>query len=217
MSNINPWEQAYLRFETPEEEIEKFIGRLNQLGQKEWPRDLKIIEIFCGRGNGLIALKRLGFTNLMGVDLSPALLKSYQGDSALCASDCRWLPLADGSCDMVIVQGGLHHLPVLPDDLELTLAEVKRALRPGGKFVMVEPWLTPFLRVIHFLSEQRIVRRLSKKFDAFATMVHYERETYFSWLGCQKDVNNIINNLFFKEYLNISKGKYIFIGSKSVT
>ena len=177
MSNINPWEQAYLRFETPEEEIEKFIGRLNQLGQKEWPRDLKIIEIFCGRGNGLIALKRLGFTNLMGVDLSPALLKSYQGDSALCASDCRWLPLADGSCDVVIVQGGLHHLPVLPDDLELTLAEVKRALRPGGKFVMVEPWLTPFLRVIHFLSEQRIVRRLSKKFDAFATMVHYERET----------------------------------------
>lgn len=214
MSNINPWEQAYLRFETPEEEIEKFIGRLNQLGQKEWPRDLKIIEIFCGRGNGLIALKRLGFTNLMGVDLSPALLKSYQGDSALCASDCRWLPLADGTCDMVIVQGGLHHLPVLPDDLELTLAEVKRALRPGGKFVMVEPWLTPFLRVIHFLSEQRIVRRLSKKFDAFATMVHYERETYFSWLGQPEKLLLVFRRHFSEVFFRKQYGKVLFIGNR---
>src|SRR5437762_12555511 len=51
----NPWEAAYLRFETPEEEIRKFIGRLNRLGARQWPSDAEIVELFCGRGNGLVA------------------------------------------------------------------------------------------------------------------------------------------------------------------
>src|SRR5438132_7278717 len=51
----DPWEAAYLRFETPEQEIQKFIARLNRLGAPQWPRDSEIVELFCGRGNGLIA------------------------------------------------------------------------------------------------------------------------------------------------------------------
>src|SRR5439155_8665936 len=49
--SLDPWEAAYLRFETPEEEIQKFIGRLNRLGAPQWPRDAEIVELFCGRGN----------------------------------------------------------------------------------------------------------------------------------------------------------------------
>jgi len=79
----DPWEAAYLRFETPEEEIQKFIGRLTRLGASQWPRDAEIVELFCGRGNGLIALQRLGFTRLEGVDLSPRLLAQFKG-SAKC-------------------------------------------------------------------------------------------------------------------------------------
>lgn len=214
MATPNPWEQAYLRFETPEEEIQKFIRRLNQLGQDKWSRDLKIVEIFCGRGNGLIALQRLGFKNVIGIDLSPALLKTYQGHAPLCASDCRWLPLADNSCDIVIVQGGLHHLPVLPDDLELTVAEVHRALCSGGKFVVVEPWLTPFLRLIHFLSERRIIRAILPKFDAFATMVHYERETYFNWLRQPDIVYAVIANKLLAISCTKKFGKISFVGKK---
>src|SRR3982074_2773992 len=55
----DPWEAAYLRFESPEEEIRKFIKRLTRLGAPQWPRDAEIVELFCGRGNGLIALQRL--------------------------------------------------------------------------------------------------------------------------------------------------------------
>src|SRR5215471_20969153 len=75
----DPWEAAYLRFETPEEEIRKFIGRLNRLGARQWPREAEIVELFCGRGNGLVALQRLGFTRLEGVDLSPRLIAQYKG------------------------------------------------------------------------------------------------------------------------------------------
>ncbi|MGH9741336.1 MAG: hypothetical protein ACRD51_03190, partial [Candidatus Acidiferrum sp.] len=64
----DPWEAAYLRFETPQEEVQKFLNRLTRLGAAEWPRDAEIVELFCGRGSGLLALARLGFTHLEGVD-----------------------------------------------------------------------------------------------------------------------------------------------------
>ena len=67
----DPWEAAYLRFETPEQEIRKFVKRLRALGVSKWPRDNEIVELFCGRGNGLRALQSLGFTRVEGVDLSP--------------------------------------------------------------------------------------------------------------------------------------------------
>src|SRR5690349_24204483 len=120
----DPWEAAYLRFETPEEEIHKFIGRLNRLGARQWPRDAEIVELFCGRGNGLVALQRLGFTRLEGVDLSPRLIAQYKGTANCIVADCRKLPFADRSKDVLIVQGGLHHLPNLPADLEQTFSEM---------------------------------------------------------------------------------------------
>ncbi|MDC0326254.1 class I SAM-dependent methyltransferase, partial [bacterium] len=68
------WEEAYQRFESPEEEIEKFIKRLKSMGLEDRPRNIRVVELFCGRGGGLIALKRLGFTKMEGVDLSETLL-----------------------------------------------------------------------------------------------------------------------------------------------
>ena len=62
------WEEAYARFETPAQERQKFHQRFRQLGVYHWPRDIKILELFCGRGNGLIALQEAGFTNLEGAD-----------------------------------------------------------------------------------------------------------------------------------------------------
>lgn len=57
------WEEAYQRFETEEEEIQKFIKRLNDAGQKDWRKDAQIVELFCGRCNDIRALERLDFTN----------------------------------------------------------------------------------------------------------------------------------------------------------
>ena len=67
------WEEAYRRFESPEEEIEKFIKRLKAMGFQNHDPDNRVIELFCGRGGGLTALKRLGFNCLEGVDLSETL------------------------------------------------------------------------------------------------------------------------------------------------
>src|SRR5262249_22236184 len=122
------WESAYLRFETPEREIRKFVRRLKKLGARTWRRDSRVVELFCGRGNGRRALAQLGFSRVNGVDLSANLLSHGPTDFQLVLADCRELPFAAGSQDFAIVHGGLHHLPTLPEDLERTMGEVRRVL-----------------------------------------------------------------------------------------
>jgi ubiquinone/menaquinone biosynthesis C-methylase UbiE len=208
------WEEAYNRFETTEEEIAKFIKRLNHAGQKDWNRDAQLVELFCGRCSGIRALEILGFNRIEGVDLSPSLLEKYKGDAQLYQADCRNLPFEDESRDIVIEQGGLHHLPDFPMDVERTLSEIHRILRSKGLFVLVEPWETPFLRLIHFLSERNLIRRISNKFDAFAAMTHYEKETYYRWLSAKEEILPLINRYFAVTHCQKRYGKLFFIGQK---
>jgi ubiquinone/menaquinone biosynthesis C-methylase UbiE len=208
----DPWEAAYLRFETPEQEIGKFIGRLRKLGANEWPRDGELVELFCGRGNGLNALERLGFTHIEGVDLSPRLIAQYQGRARCIVGDCRKLPFADRSKDVLIVQGGLHHLPALPDDLEQAFAEMQRVLRKEGRIVFVEPWLTPFLRFVHWVSEIPLARCVSNRMDALATMIHFERRTYQQWLTQPELIRKIAGTHFLPVHESFAWGKWNFVG-----
>jgi SAM-dependent methyltransferase len=206
------WEAAYRRFETPEEEIRKFVARLNAFGASSWPKYDQIVEIFCGRGNGLKALKQLGFQRLEGVDLSEKLLLQYEGDAQCYVADCRNLPFEDGSRDVVIVQGGMHHLPLLPDDLNAVLKEVHRVLRPGGRFYAVEPWRTPFLTFVHFVSERSLARRLWDKLDALAVMTEHERTTYEQWLGRGPEILSLLDHYFVQNFSTQSWGKLRYAG-----
>jgi SAM-dependent methyltransferase len=206
------WEDAYVRFETPEEEVDKFTRRLRSLGESEWGRESKIVDIFCGRGNGLKALEGLGFTSLEGVDISGALLARYEGPAKMYEADCRSLPFENESRDIIVVQGGLHHLPNLPADLDQSLAEVRRALRPEGKFVMVEPWSTPFLQLVHFVSDIHPMRMISTKLDAFATMTHYEATTYFNWLSHPAEIIGLLQKNFIEDSRSLKWGKINFVG-----
>ena len=207
------WEAAYLRFETPEEERRKFNERLDRLGVSAWSRDSEIVEIFCGRGNGLNALQELGFTRLSGVDLSPELIAQYTGPAEMFVADCRKLPFADNSRDGVIVQGGLHHLLEIPGDLEQVLSEVCRVLRTDGKFVMVEPWLTPFLSAAHHASKVKFFKAVYPKLDALAAMIHYEAPTYTRWLESKDEILQLLADKFTSLHLKQGSGKLSFVGS----
>lgn len=208
------WEAAYLRFESPEQEIDKFRQRLVRLGADQWSRDATVVELFCGRGAALRAWEQLGFSRLEGVDLSERLLRQYQGLARRYVCDARDLPFDSASRDIVAVQGGLHHLEQLPQDLDRTLAGVARVLGPGGLFVAVEPWLTPFLRAVHAISEIKAVRRALPKIDAFATMVEHERSTYEGWLHSPELVLQLLRKHFQPKLLRIRLGKLEFVGRR---
>ena len=210
----DPWEQAYLRFESPEQEIRKFVERLKFMGATKWPRNAKIVELFCGRGSGLKALHQLGFSEVEGIDLSPSLAAAYAGPGKILVGDCRCLPFENASKDILIVQGGLHHLPVLPDDLDRVLNEAARVLRKDGLLVVVEPWATLFLSLSHALCRSRTIRRLSQKIDALATMIHYERKTYEQWLGHPGLILESVSKTFRVERCHFRWGKIYFAGRK---
>ena len=208
------WEQAYARFETPRQERSKFRKRLLRLGAQQWPKTECIGEMFCGRGNGLHALSELGFTDISGIDLSPSLLAQYHGSARTYVADCRDTGLPAQKFDRLIVQGGLHHLAVLPGDLAQTLNEFSRLLKPQGHVVAWEPWLTPFLKLVHGSLRFPFIRRAWGKLDALAVMIEHEAETYYNWLGHADQIESLLRESFEVILLHKRFGKLIFIGKK---
>jgi SAM-dependent methyltransferase len=212
VSDSDAWENAYLRFETPAAEQRKFTRRLRAAGADTWRRDALILDLFSGRGGGARALRGLGFPRVIGLDLSPRLLRA-RGDASACSvADCRELPIASRSIDIAIVHGGLHHLPRMPDDLSSTLREVARTLKPEGLFMAVEPWRTPFLDVVHWICGWPLARRSHAKIDALATMIELERPTYEAWLEHAQEILAVFDRHFVRRRLRARLGKLHYLG-----
>jgi SAM-dependent methyltransferase len=62
-------------------------------------------------------------------------------------ADARRLPFPDGSLKAIVMTDVFHHIP----DAEEFLREAVRSLRPGGRIVMVEPWVSPWSKLIYTL------------------------------------------------------------------
>lgn len=213
-SSQEPWESAYLRYETPEEETCKFLRRLRRAGALQWAREGQIVELFCGRGNGLRALERLGFSRFTGIDLSPTLAAQGFGRGRIVVGDCRRLPYATGTQDVATIHGGLHHLPRLPEDLDQTLAQIRNVLKEDGLLFVVEPWQTPFLSLAHRLVRNRFARRLSGRIDALGSMIEQEGQTYQRWLASPQLVMDSLRSFFHPEMCREAWGKLLFVGRR---
>lgn len=209
----SPWEQAYLRFETPAQEQRKFTARLRAAGADRWDRDAVILDLFSGRGGCAIALQRMGFRQVISLDLSSTLLRARGDSTGSALADCRALPIASRSVDVATVHGGLHHLLHLPDDLSSTLGEVARVLRREGLLLAVEPWRTPFLDAVHWICRSRMARRAYGRLDALATMIELERATYESWLDQDREILATFERYFAPRQSRIRLGKLHYLGS----
>ena len=60
-------------------------------------------------------------------------------------ADAQLLPVAASALKAIVMTNVFHHLP----DVPRFLSEAERALRPGGRIVMVEPWNTGWSRFVH--------------------------------------------------------------------
>jgi SAM-dependent methyltransferase len=119
----------------------------------------RVLEYGCGTGSRSFELARRG-AEVVGIDISPvgvakaaerAVAEGLESLS-FTVMDAANMTFPDGSFDMVIGEGILHHL-----DLEQSFSEIARVLRPDGRAIFQEPlghnpaieifrWLTPQLR-----------------------------------------------------------------------
>ena len=86
-------------------------------------------DLGCGPGHVAAYLAGRG-VRVVGVDLSPGMLRQAPAEVPVAAGDLRALPLADGALAAAVAFYSLIHLP--PGSERAALAEVRRVLRPGG-------------------------------------------------------------------------------------
>lgn len=104
----------------------------------------RVLEIGCGTGSLLLAVKRAQpAADVVGLDPDPAALAMARRKAGRAGVALRLdqglsqrLPYADGAFDRVLSSLMFHHLP--PAAREQTLREARRVLGPGGRFHMVD-------------------------------------------------------------------------------
>lgn len=128
--------QVYDEGESPfhkqitEDVVKKFIDPL------ELPLDAYILDLGCGPGFFLDEMKTRGYTNSLGVTLSPDDydLCNANGHQAR-KSDINFLEELDESVDLIFCRHAIEHSP-FP---YITLLEYNRVLKPHGKMYIEVP------------------------------------------------------------------------------
>lgn len=97
------------------------------------PSEGKILEL--GSGAGFLR------------DIAPGVITSevFATPGVLLVADGRQLPFADAGLDAIVMTDVFHHIP----DVAAFLAEAVRCIKPGGRVVMIEPWLTPWSQWVY--------------------------------------------------------------------
>jgi ubiquinone/menaquinone biosynthesis C-methylase UbiE len=107
-------------------------------GTTGWPY-ATALELGCGTGFFLLNLKQAGVIDAGHVtDISPGMVAVAQRNARGLGfevegrvADAERLPYDDDTFDLVVGHAVLHHIP----DVEQSLREVIRVLKPGGRFV----------------------------------------------------------------------------------
>lgn len=101
----------------------------------------RVLDVATGVGGYITILQRyLGsFTSITGMDTNKKVLCTARENFDFphihfSQMDAEYLGFDDGSFDTVNLSASLHHL----ENVRRVLAEIKRVLKPGGKFILTE-------------------------------------------------------------------------------
>ena len=99
-------------------------------------RDVSVLEVGCSRGAHMSLFGALGFSDVMGMDISLQALQLARTRN-VCQGDALHLPFADASVDLLTTAGTIMHLGPSPR-LRACLLEMARVTR--RYLFLVELW-----------------------------------------------------------------------------
>jgi SAM-dependent methyltransferase len=113
-------------------------ARLQGAADLEDRAGARVLDIGCGTGCYTRPFARRTRASVVGLDVTVSLLRKARraspSNSRFAAGDASELPFPAESFDAVVGNAVLHHLP-----LELSVPELIRVLKPGGRFCFAEP------------------------------------------------------------------------------
>ena len=122
----------------PYDSIVSFIFSNYGYLSKEERKNINILEVGCGAGNNIWFLSEEGF-NTYGIDISPSAIKFCNNNlkdknlkATINIGTFSKLPYKDNFFDIIIDRLAISHDP---EEINNTLMEVKRVLKPNGKFM----------------------------------------------------------------------------------
>jgi ubiquinone/menaquinone biosynthesis C-methylase UbiE len=143
-----------------------------------------ILEVGCGTGSLLILLKRLyPGTDVVGLDPDLKALARARHKAVRAAVSVRLdrgfgdeLPYAEASFDRVLSSLMFHHVPT--GEKDKTLREIRRTLRPGGEFHMLD--FEGLERGPHSVLRRLLHSADRLKDNSESRVLHFLREAGFS-------------------------------------
>jgi 2-polyprenyl-3-methyl-5-hydroxy-6-metoxy-1,4-benzoquinol methylase len=165
---------------------------LQRTGLSALPREARILDLGCAMGHLILQLQREGFRSVTGLDAAPAMVEAARkltgaeillGDATACD---RLAPA--GAFDAVIVSDLVHHIDQAAG-WDALLAACRGVLRDGGLLALREPWPTPMLRLLYWMSRYRVfyLGPLRARLQSFVDEDHLLRHFFAHWPGSYRE------------------------------
>jgi demethylmenaquinone methyltransferase/2-methoxy-6-polyprenyl-1,4-benzoquinol methylase len=139
----------------------------------------RVLDLAAGTATSSAALAKSGAL-VVGCDFSLGMLKVGRGRGVdLVAGDALQLPFADASFDAVTIAFGLRNTA----DIQVTLAEMRRVTKPGGRIVVCEfshPTWSPF-RTVYVNYLMRALPAVATKVSSDPAAYVYLAESIRAW------------------------------------
>jgi SAM-dependent methyltransferase len=143
------WQSAHYEEPFYSQRTAKLPVKLQRLGIFGMPRDIRVLDACCGRGEALLALRNAGFRNLVGIDATPRN-PSPDDQLPLHHGDVKNMPFPDQDFDLILNLHALHHMGG-PTGVRRFLQECHRVLRPGGTLAIIDFPASPQIRFLFWV------------------------------------------------------------------
>jgi SAM-dependent methyltransferase len=144
-------------------------------------KSVKILEVGCSGGVLIGVLRRIGYKNVLGVDISEDAIDlcKRKNMSDVFVMDATKLKFENEQFDIVITSDLLEHIK----DEEMAISEWHRILKPGGKLIVFVPAFG-FLWSKHDEANQHYRRYSKAQLVGILERAHFEldRSSYWNFI-----------------------------------